>query len=300
MRENPKAITILGGTGTLGQALIKEISTAWPKTHLTVVSRDEHKQAAMKKRFPKVEYRIGDIRDAGSVTRSFENRDVVFNVAALKHVDIAEENPLESIHTNVEAAALMADLAQIHGVKHFVFSSTDKAVDPINTYGYCKAVAEKVLFNLNQFQKRTKFSVYRWGNVLGSQGSAIPYFAKTLREEGRAYVTHQDMTRFWIPIEWAVRYMLRTLDDAKPFEAMVPPNMKSAKVLDIVRAVAEVVGVKDYGLIFTGIRPGEKIHETLFSQHSDSYLTSFTADRYTHEELVNMLAPLLDVSEAAA
>jgi FlaA1/EpsC-like NDP-sugar epimerase len=213
--SRPLRITILGGTGTLGQALVAQLLDTSPNCDITIVSRDEHKQAAMKKRYPQCRFVVGDIRDAGSVRQTFTGRDVVFHVAALKHVDILEACPMESIKTNVLATEQMARLAISQKVPRFVFSSTDKAVDPINTYGYSKALSEKLLWNFNREQSGTQFSVYRWGNVLGSQGSAIPFFIDTLIKESKVYLTDLEMTRYWIPIEWAVRYMLRTFPDAK-------------------------------------------------------------------------------------
>ena len=289
----PASVTILGGTGTLGTALVKEMSTFWPDTEITIVSRDEHKQAAMKRSFPLCKYAIGDIRSASDIGKYINNRDVVFHVAALKHVDIMEANPLECLKTNLMGTMGVADVASIYGVKNFVFSSTDKAVDPINTYGYAKALAEKYLFNKNLEQSNTKMSVYRWGNVLGSNGSVIPLFAKTLKESKCAYVTDTEMTRFWIPIELAVKYMILTYREACSDMAMVPPTMKSASVLEIVDAIADVIGVEDYRIIKTGLRAGEKMHEVLFSQWDERHISSNTSPKYTHDELVNMLEPLL-------
>lgn len=286
-------ITVLGGTGSLGQALIPELLIKFPNVELTIVSRDEHKQALMKRKFPALRYQIADIRDRSSIHSHISGRDVVFHVAALKHVDILESNPVESIKTNILATEILASLAVASGVSHFIFSSTDKAVDPINTYGYCKAVSEKILFDYNTKQNVTKFGVYRWGNVLGSQGSAIPFFAHTLKTEGRAYLTHRDMTRFWIPLEHAIRYMLRSFDFAKPDLAMVPPNMKAARVEDVIKCVAYLLAIPFPEIIETGRRPGEKIHEAMYSMHSADYLTSQTSEQYSFDELVDLLLPVV-------
>ncbi len=286
-------VLILGGTGTLGRALVRTLSHEYPGINISVLSRDEHKQAHMRREFPKVRFIIGDIRDLDQ--RHFVKQDIVFHVAALKHVDGCEANVGECIKTNVLGTMNAADAAIAAGVRHFIFSSTDKAVDPINTYGYSKALSEKVLISYNKLNLGTKFSIYRWGNVLGSQGSVIPIFAETLRKERAAYITHQSMTRYWLPIDWAVRFMLRTFPDARTDRAMICPNMKSASVLNIVKAVASIVGVPQYRVAPTGVRPGEKIHEVMESQHAPTVTvpSSDAADEYTEEELIEMLKPIL-------
>ncbi len=247
----------------------------------------------MKKKYPECRYVIGDIRDAQSLEGRFKGNDVVFHVAALKHVDILEDYPMESIKTNILATDAMARLALKEGIKHFAFSSTDKAVDPINSYGYSKALSEKILHTFNREQKQTLFSVYRWGNVLGSQGSAIHFFIKTLKEQRAVFITDSEMTRFWIPIEWAVRYLLRTYTEAHRDRAMVPPVMKAASVSRICDAIAALLDLDAYTLNDVGIRPGEKIHEVMFSQHSTLHASSETAEQYTFDELKEMLEPIV-------
>ncbi len=286
-------VLILGGTGTLGRAITRTLIQEYPGIHISILSRDEHKQAQMRREFPKVRYIIGDIRDLDQ--RHFAKQDIVFHVAALKHVDGCEANVEECIKTNVLGTMNAADAAIAAGVRHFIFSSTDKAVDPINTYGYSKALSEKVLFSYNKLNLGTKFSIYRWGNVLGSQGSVVPIFAETLRKERAAYITHQSMTRYWLPIDWAVRFMLRTFPDAKTDRAMICPNMKAASVLNVVKAVASIVGVPQYRVAPTGVRPGEKLHEVMESRHSASITvpSSDEAEEYTEEELIELLRPIL-------
>lgn len=284
---------IIGGTGTLGRGLVRGIYEQNAKAEITILSRDEHKQAAMRREFPKAKFVIGDIRDTESIFRHFLNKDVVFHVAALKHVDVIEENVLEGIKTNIIGTVNAADAAEAAEVKHFVFSSTDKAIDPINAYGMTKGLAERHLFALNRQGSPTKFSVYRWGNVLGSNGSVIPFFAKTLKEDGVAYITDAQMTRFWLPIEWAVRYMLRTFPVANRERAMICPNMKAADVVQIVQAVASVLDIQKYEFKFIGMRPGEKKHESMESFHDGTNMVSDIYDRYTHQELVDMICPIV-------
>jgi UDP-N-acetylglucosamine 4,6-dehydratase len=285
-------VLILGGTGTLGRALTKEIIDNHPEAQITILSRDEHKQAAMKREFPQVRFVLGDIRDYASVARHVEGQEIVFHVAALKHVDILEENVAECIKTNVEGTINAADAAAMADVKHFIFSSTDKAVDPINAYGMAKGLAERYLYSLNADPTiKTKFSVYRWGNVIGSNGSAIPLFAKALKEQKEISITDPAMTRFWLPIEWAVRFMLLTFRQAHTDCAMICPNMKAASVFEVVKATAHVVGrTGDVAFKVIGLRPGEKIHEEMISRH-DGGMSSELADRYTFEELCELIRP---------
>lgn len=298
--KSVRRITILGGTGSLGRALLPEAIKKWPNAEITVVSRDEHKQSQMRKQFPQARYSIADIRDRDSIAPFFIGRDIVFHFAALKHVDILEDNPMECIKTNVLATDICASEAVSSGVKHFVFSSTDKAIDPINTYGFSKALSEKILFDYNLKQSATKFSVYRWGNVLGSQGSAIPFFADTLRTQKMAYITHQDMTRFWIPIQSAVSYMLISFQQASLRQAMIPPNMKAAKITEIIRTLAYLLAIPDYKTVEIGIRPGEKLHEDMYSQHSYPMMNSETYPHYSFDELIDLLIPLVGETKLRA
>lgn len=287
-------ILILGGTGTLGKALARTLSDEYPGVSITVLSRDEHKQAQMKRELPNIKYVLGDIRDYGSIYRHFYQKDIVFHVAALKHVDVLEENVDECIKTNVTGTQNAAAAAVQANVKYFIFSSTDKAVDPINIYGYSKAISEKILFFHNKAGiGLTKFSVYRWGNVIGSQGSVIPIFAKAIKLTGIATVTDPSMTRFWLPIEWAVRYMLRTFADAHLDRAMICPNMKTANVTEIVTAIGKILGKDGVSLAIKGIRAGEKIHEAMVTQHSLERASSDNCERYTEHELIEILRPVV-------
>jgi UDP-N-acetylglucosamine 4,6-dehydratase len=276
---------IIGGTGTLGTCLTEKLLEA--KHDIVVFSRDELKQQEMKKRFPDVRYVLGDIRDKRSLVPVLQGADTVFHVAALKHVDVLEDNPTEAIKTNVLGTINVAEAAIESRVKHVVFSSTDKAVLPINVYGMTKAISERYLLSQNQKQALTKFAVYRWANVLGSRGSVVHFFAKTLKEQGAVNVTDSRMTRFWIHIEDAVEYMLSTYKKASTVEPMIP-EMKSASVMRLANAIAKSMGKERFTINFVGTRPGEKLHECILSSH-DYCLRSDTADQYTDAELVKMV-----------
>lgn len=284
------SIVIVGGTGTLGKELAKQILWADPEAKITIFSRDELKQQEMRQTFPSLRYVIGDIRDRSSLDPVFQGVETVFLVAALKHVDVLENNPVEGIKTNILGTINVAEAAIAAGVKHVVFSSTDKAVLPINTYGHTKAIAERYLLGLNRFQAGTKFAVYRWANVLGSRGSVIHKFLGTLTESKTICITHPDMTRFWIHIEDAVGFML--CYEMAPKDKVMIPQMKASKVLRLAEAVAKAKGVKKYRVEVIGIRAGEKIHEQLESNH-DFCIRSDTAPQYSDEELLAMVRAVI-------
>lgn len=288
-----KNILILGGAGTLGSELVKRL---YRGHRLTVLSRDEHKQQAMKKAYPGVKFVLGDIRDKGSIEREFIDKDIVFHVAALKHIDHLEDNPIESIKTNVLGSINVADAAVEQGVPYCVFSSTDKAVDPINVYGNCKALSERIFLQKNELQSNTHFSVYRWGNVIGSQGSAIPFFIDCILKNKPIPVTDQRMSRFWITISEAVDFMFETFHSSPKGEVLVPPKMKAATIPQIIAALKNLLsidlGADNFQII--GLRKGEKLHECLFSIHSGKYVSSEICDRYSPDELMDLLRPLVE------
>jgi UDP-N-acetylglucosamine 4,6-dehydratase len=277
---------ILGGTGTLGTCLIEKLSVG--ANEVVCFSRDELKQQEMRKRFPNVRYVIGDIRDKNSLRPVLADAYAVFHVAALKHVDVLEANPTEAIKTNVLGTINVAEAAVEAGVKYVVFSSTDKAVLPINTYGMTKATSERYLLNLNVHQDKTQFSVFRWGNVMGSRGSVVHLFAKSIQDEKMVSVTDPRMTRFWIHIKDAVDFMLENFKSASPSDVMIP-RMKAAGVLDLAASTAKAIGASSkYRINLVGMRPGEKVHEVLFSSH-EYCIRSDTAEKYTEAELTDLV-----------
>lgn len=286
---------VIGGTGTLGKTLTRALLDS-PANEVVCVSRCELKQKEMASEFghdPRLTFFLGDVRDRESLRLPMVGAEVVFHVAALKHVDWCEANPEESIKTNILGTMNVAQAAIGAGVSRVVFSSTDKAVDPINVYGMCKGISEKLLLRLNALQSTTVFSVYRWGNVLGSRGSVIKQFAESMKRDGVVQLTNPSMSRFWITIEDAVQYMLSSFGFDEGKEVRLPP-IKAASVLALVEAIGEVVGVPSYGIKLVGLRPGEKIHEVLRSQHSEDPLESLSAEQYTHEELVALVRPVLE------
>lgn len=268
-----KSILITGGTGSLGKELTKTILSSWPGVRrLVIFSRDEQKQFQMEQdypltQFPQIRFFIGDVRDRERLVRAFEGIDYVIHTAAMKHVHIAEYNPDECVRTNINGAENVIQAAIQTGVKHVVALSTDKACAPINLYGATKLTSDKLFVAANNVRGKheIKFSVVRYGNVMGSNGSVIPFFIKK-RKEGVLPITVESMTRFNISLQGGVDMVLNALDTAWGGEIFIP-KIPSYRITD----VAEAVGPECEHRII-GIRPGEKIHEEMITS-SDSFFT---------------------------
>ncbi len=291
-----KRVVILGGTGTLGQEIAHQLLNQGAE--VKIYSRDELKQKEMQRSFgfnPKLIFRLGDVRDEVSLRRVMYGADTVFHVAALKHVDSIEENPEESVKTNILGTIKVADSAETMGISHVIFSSTDKAVDPINVYGQSKAISERILLRRNDLQSFTKYSVYRWGNVVGSRGSVIPQFFAALKAGEQIKVTDKEMTRFWINIADAVGFMLSTYERCPRNQVCLPP-IKAASLVRVIKSLAKIGGVENYKLDVVGLRLGEKLHEVLVSQHSGFSMESSTYDQYTDSELEALLIKALEAA----
>ena len=269
-----KSILITGGTGSLGKALTKHILTNFPEIkRLVIFSRDEQKQFEMEQEFPhskfnQIRYFIGDVRDQERLERAFTDIDYVIHAAAMKHVHIAEYNPDECVKTNVGGAENVIKAALNSNVQHVVALSTDKACAPINLYGATKLTSDKLFVAANNIRgrKNIKFSVVRYGNVMGSNGSVIPFFLKRKRTDGILPITVESMTRFNISLKGGVDMVMHALETAWGGEIFVP-KIPSYKILD----VAEAIGPECQKPII-GIRPGEKIHEEMITS-SDSFFT---------------------------
>lgn len=282
-------IFICGGTGTLGHALVRQFFKKRRfRPKVTVYSRDELKQKQMKALYPEIQFVIGDVRDSERLKEASLGHQAFFHLAALKHVDLCEEAVEECIKTNLIGSLNVSKACFTNNIGHCVFSSTDKAVLPINAYGMAKGLSERHFLELNRQQDVTKYSVFRWGNVLGSRGSVLHSFKQSLESKSLVNITHPDMTRFWIHIDDVAQFMASKYEEAKTDEAMIPV-MKSAKVLDLADAVAKHLGISDYKTIISGIRPGEKIHECLFTGH-DFCLRSDNCEQYNFDELCELVA----------
>lgn len=270
---NDKSVLITGGTGSLGKELTKTILRKWPKIRrLIIFSRDEQKQFQMAQEYPGEEYPairyfIGDVRDAERLKRAFNGVDYVIHAAAMKHVHIAEYNPDECVKTNIGGAENVIQASLSTGVKKVVALSTDKACAPINLYGATKLASDKLFIAANNIKgsQDIQFSVVRYGNVMGSNGSVIPFFMKK-KESGELPITDPAMTRFNISLVDGVKMVLHALEYAWGGELFVP-KIPSYRITD----VAEAIGPNCKHPI-VGIRPGEKIHEEMITS-SDSFTT---------------------------
>jgi len=270
---NNKSILITGGTGSLGKALVKRILKDYPKVkRLVVFSRDEQKQFQMSQEFPdtkfqSIRYFIGDVRDYERVKRALRKIDYVIHAAAMKHVPIAEYNPMECIKTNVLGAENIINACLETDVKSVVALSTDKAAAPINLYGATKLTSDKLFIAANNIRGRNdiRFSVVRYGNVMGSNGSVIPFFIKK-KSEGVLPITDSNMTRFNITLDEGVDMVLHALENAQGGEIFVP-KIPSYKITNLATAICDKCEQK-----IVGVRSGEKIHEEMITS-SDSYNT---------------------------
>ncbi len=263
---NGKSVLITGGTGSFGKKFVQILLEHYKPERLIVFSRDELKQFEMsqrwsKKRYPMIDYILGDVRDKERLTRVCHGIDYVIHAAALKQVPAAEHNPSEYIKTNVLGAMNVIDAAQANGVKKVVALSTDKACNPINLYGATKLCSDKLFVAVNAYHgsNTTCFAVVRYGNVLGSRGSVIPFF-KERAQTGVLPITDPRMTRFWITLDQAVHFVIKTLELSKGGEIFVP-RIPSMRIVDLAEAVAPEC---EHEIV--GIRPGEKLHETLISE----------------------------------
>ena len=260
---NDKNILITGGTGSFGKKATEIILRKYKPRRLIIFSRDELKQFEMAQQFPDtkydcIRYFIGDVRDKERLERAFDGLDYVIHAAALKQVPTAEYNPFEAVKTNIIGAQNVINVAIDQGVKKVIALSTDKAANPINLYGATKLCSDKLFIAGNAYVGRDDsiFSVVRYGNVLGSRGSVIPFFSK-MKETGTLPITDPRMTRFWITLEQGVNFVLKCLEIMVGGELFVP-KIPSMNILDLAQAICPECEIK-----IIGIRPGEKLHEVM-------------------------------------
>jgi UDP-N-acetylglucosamine 4,6-dehydratase (inverting) len=288
-----KSILITGGTGSLGKALTSHILKRYPEIKkLIIFSRDEQKQFQMaqefpESRFPLLRYFLGDVRDEARLIRAFQGVDIVIHAAAMKHVHLAEYNPDECIKTNIGGAQNVINAALQTSVSNVVALSTDKACAPINLYGATKLTSDKLFVAANNIKGSNpiKFSVVRYGNVMGSNGSVIPFFLKK-RETGILPITDLNMTRFNISLQGGVDMVIHAIEHAWGGEIFIP-KIASYRITDIAAAIAPEC---KYEVI--GIRPGEKIHEEMITS-SDSFYTYDLGKYYT----ILPAVPNFDINE---
>lgn len=259
---NDKSILITGGTGSFGKKFIEILLERYKPQRVIVYSRDELKQFEMAQSFnqPCMRYFIGDVRDAARLETAMYQVDYVVHAAALKQVPAAEYNPMECIKTNVMGAQNVINAAIKCGVKKVIALSTDKAANPVNLYGATKLCSDKLFTAANNLvgNRETRFAVVRYGNVVGSRGSVVPFFKKLIVDGATELpVTDDRMTRFWLKLEDGVDFVLKNFQRMQGGEIFIP-KIPSMRILDLVKAIAPNAGVR-----IVGIRPGEKLHEVM-------------------------------------
>lgn len=272
---NDKVILITGGTGSFGKKCTEIILKRYKPKRLIIFSRDELKQFEMAQifsteKFPCMRYFIGDVRDKERLHRAFHGVDYIIHAAALKQVPAAEYNPFEAVKTNILGAQNIINVSIDQGIKKIIALSTDKAANPINLYGATKLCSDKLFIAGNSYRgfKETRFSVVRYGNVVGSRGSVIPFFMK-FKENGYLPITDPRMTRFWITLDQGVEFVLWCLEHMCGGELFVP-KIPSMNIMDLAKAIAPGLETK-----VIGIRPGEKLHEVMVPRDDAHHTLEF-------------------------
>lgn len=283
-----KSVLITGGTGSFGKEAIRTILKQCKPRRLIVFSRDEFKQYEMQQEFthPAMRYFIGDVRDADRLYRAMDGVDYVIHAAALKHVPAAEYNPIECVKTNVHGAENVINAAIDCGVEKVIALSTDKAANPVNLYGATKLVSDKLFVAGNSLvgARKTRFAVVRYGNVVASRGSVIPFFKKLVADGATEIpVTDPSMTRFWITLPQGVNFVLQSFERMHGGEIFVP-KIPSMRITDLAEAIAPGIPIK-----VVGIRPGEKLHEVMCPA-DDSHLTLEFDDHYVIKPTITLSA----------
>jgi FlaA1/EpsC-like NDP-sugar epimerase len=266
---NNARILITGGTGSWGQTLTQMLLEKYDVKEIIIFSRGELQQVLMQRKFRsnQLKFIIGDVRDYDSVKFATKNVDYIFHLAALKHVPICEDHPQEAIKTNINGTTNIVNAAIENNVKKVIDVSTDKAVEPINSYGMTKAVGEKLIIQANDLTDHTKFVCIRGGNVMGSNGSVIPFFVEQIKAGGPITITDLKMTRFFLTLEEAILLLFKAAEDSIGGETFVM-NMPACYIKDVAEVLMDEYGKVD--ILEIGGRPGEKLDEMLISTHESS------------------------------
>lgn len=267
-----KNVLLTGGTGSFGKKFTEIVLREFNPNSLRIYSRGEFNQYLMKQEFndKRLRFLIGDVRDRDRLYRAMNGIDIVVHAAALKQVPACEYNPIEAIKTNIDGSVNVIDAAIDNSVEKVMAISTDKAVHPVNLYGATKMVAEKLFVQGNTYtgKGRTRFSCVRYGNVIGSRGSVIPLFNEQ-KKNGVLTITDERMTRFWLTLDQGVRFVLNSIQQMRGGEIFVP-KIPSMKITDLAEAIAPEATKE-----FTGIRPGEKLHEIMITEDESRHVKEF-------------------------
>lgn len=276
-----KVVLVTGGTGSFGKKFTRKALELGVKK-IIVFSRDELKQYEMKQEFrdERIRFFIGDVRDKNRLYRAFDGVDIVIHAAAMKHVDACEYNPFEAVKTNIHGAQNIVEAAIDRGVEKVIALSTDKACSPVNLYGATKLASDKLFVAANAYvgEKKTRFSVVRYGNVVGSRGSVVPFFKK-IKHTGKLPITDERMTRFWITLDQGVQFVLDNLERMYGGEIFVP-KIPSMKVTDLAKAIGPECEID-----VIGIRPGEKLHEAMIMEDDARHTIEFDSYYVIQPEL---------------
>jgi|TARA_B110000259_G_scaffold187836_1_gene243556 UDP-N-acetylglucosamine 4,6-dehydratase len=280
---NNKKILITGGTGSFGKAFVKYFSNKYPKSKISIFSRDEIKQWDLSLKYKdkaNIKFIIGDIRDISRVEEAFYGQDYIVHAAATKIVPTAEVNPSECIKTNIIGAMNIIEASKFHKIKNVIALSTDKACNPINLYGATKLASDKLFISANNYDIKnyTKFSVVRYGNVMGSRGSVIPFFVDIKKNNKKIPVTSKEMTRFMVTLNQAVSLVEFSLKASIGGEIFIK-KIPSINIMDIVKAIDP-----DLNIEVIGLRPGEKIHEQMIT-------TDDSLNTYEYKDYYKIIPP---------
>lgn len=294
---NDKSILITGGTGSFGRRYVDTILREYQPRRVIIFSRDELKQFDMSQEYadPCMRYFLGDVRDYDRLVQAMRNVDYVIHAAALKQVPAAEYNPMECVKTNIHGAENVVRAALENDVTRVIALSTDKAANPINLYGTTKLASDKIFVAANNIAggHSTRFAVVRYGNVIGSRGSVVPFFRRKIAEDAdHLPITDRRMTRFWITLQQGVDFVLKNFQRMRGGELFVP-KIPSVRITELAEAMAPDLPTREIG-----IRPGEKIHETMCPA-DDSHLTLEFSDHYVIQPTIRFHDANMDYSENA-
>lgn len=289
-------VLVTGGAGFLGRAILERAEREQWDTEFTIYSRDEEKQWRVRNRWPNTRCVLGDINDVTRLCMAISGHDTVLHLAAHKFVPEAERDVIVAVTANVLGTKSVAEACQVTRVPTAILISTDKASDPVNLYGLTKATAERIWGEMYRTSKNTAFRVARYGNVIGSTGSVLPHFVNLLRHKQPLTITDWEMTRFMMPVDEAIDAIIAARD-GNVF--MVVPSPKAATLYEIAGAAAIVAGTRDTPYNIIGLRPGEKMHETLISRRETRLVKEFVPPHYRLVPEYDAMSPSLDMEIAS-